>query len=120
MGLPLAIGSSFPGHGRSADLIVTTYSNDALARSRSPMPLVIPYASRYGRALQALTVLRRATAASRPLVTGKRYGFCFSQAAGDGYTATRGCGTLVVHQRFNGVQLPDGPVLTERFLFEAR
>jgi hypothetical protein len=119
-GLPLAIGSSFPGHGRPAELIVTTYSNDALARSRSPMPLVISYASRYGRPLQPWTALKRGAAASRPLVTGKRYGFCFSQAAGDGYTATRGCGTLVVHQRFNGVQLPDGPVLAERFLFEAR
>jgi hypothetical protein len=84
------------------------------------MPLVISYAGRYGRPLDAWTVLKRGDAASRPMVTGQRYGFCFSQAAGDGYTATRGCGTLVMHRRFNGVQLPHRPVLTEHFLFEAR
>ena len=49
-----------------------------------------------------------------------RYGYCFSQAAGDGYAATRGCGSLIMRQILSGARPPDGAVATSYFYFLRR
>ena len=49
-----------------------------------------------------------------------RYGHCFSQADGDGYVATRGCGSRIMHQILNGSRPPDGAAATSYFYFLRR
>lgn len=114
----LAVGVSVRGHGRAADLIVTGAGHGITARSRSPVRLAISSDSHYGAPLRSWAVLDRGEIRSRVLITGQRYGYCFAQAAGDGYAATRACGTSSWHQLVNGTRVPDGAPLTTyvRFL----
>jgi hypothetical protein len=83
------------------------------------MPVAISFNSGYGHPLRRWLALRVGETVERAVATGTRYGFCFSQPAGHGYAATRACGTLLVHQRLNGVTLPDGPAVAEFFRFGA-
>jgi hypothetical protein len=98
-------------------LIATTQNAFVIVRSRSPMPLVVSFDSKYGQPLHMWTTIERGGSASRVVATGQRYGYCFSQAAGHGYAATRGCGTLTMHASFNGVRLHDGVAVTNHFYF---
>jgi hypothetical protein len=84
------------------------------------VPLVISSDSHYGRPLRTWTVLDRGDVASRVVITGHRYGYCFAQAAGDGYAATRACGTTRWHQTVNGARVPDGAPLTTYVRFLVR
>lgn len=111
----LASGVSMPGPGASAELVAFAHPGGVTVWTRSPMPLDIAVSAGYGQPVGRWTTLVRGKLAGTVLVTGRRYGYCFSQAAGGGYAAARGCGTLVVHQYLNGAQLPDGAGITTLF-----
>jgi hypothetical protein len=115
----LAVGVSLPGTGLAPGLRVTTQSSAVIIQTRSPMLVLITSDSRYGQPLRKWTELARGDKASRIVITGARYGYCFSQARGDGYAATRACGTLTMHQTLMGARLPDGPPATSVFYFLA-
>ena len=88
-----------------------------VVRSYSPMPVVITFSDGYGSALAPLTTLAKDESTSQALVTGTRYGYCFTQAAGDGFRGTRGCGTESWHETLNGVRMPSGSPLTTSINF---
>ena len=115
----LAVGVSLPGTGLAPRLRVTTESSEVIVQTRSSMPVLITSDSRYGQPLHTWTKLARGARVSRIVPTGVRYGYCFSQARGDGYAATRACGTLTMHETLMGARLPDGPPATSVFYFLA-
>jgi hypothetical protein len=101
-------------------LIATVSHTTVRIRSRSPLPVVISANSGYRQSLRRWTALPLGGTAVRIVATGRRYGYCFSQAGGDGYAATRGCGTLVMHEYLNGTALPDGTAIADTFQFTGR
>ncbi len=115
----LALGVSLPGTGLAPHLRVTTESSAVIVQTRSPVPVLITSDSRYGQPLREWTGLARGASAARIVLTGVRYGYCFAQARGDGYAATRACGTLTMHQTLMGARLPDGSPATSVFYFLA-
>lgn len=72
------------------------------------MPLQISTSSTYGQPPHPWATLTPNESKPRVVLTGTRYAYCFAQAAGHGYAATRACGTWSLHQYLNGAQLPDG------------
>jgi hypothetical protein len=110
---PLAIGTSLPGTGQAPDLSALAGPEGVIVHTLSPMPLTVSVSTGYGNLIRRWQTLTPGQHHDATLVTGKSYGYCFSQSRGDGYAATRGCGTLVVHQDLNGVQVPDGGALQE-------
>lgn len=114
---PLAIGTSLPGTGQAPGLSALTGPEGVIVHSRSPVPLAVSVSTGYGSVIRRWKTLTPGQRLDATLVTGKSYGYCFSQNRGDGYAATRGCGTLVVHQDLNGVQVPDGGALQEEIRF---
>lgn len=81
------------------------------------MPVEISFDSRHGQKLHEWTALQFGGSATQIIVTGRWYGYCFSQAAGDRYAATRGCAALILHMTLNGARLPDGDAATRHFYF---
>lgn len=120
VGGTLAVGTPLPGGGRPPDLVATTswgIDSTVSIRSASPAPLSIYLSGGPGQPLKGWHTLYVGDSVSQSVITGHRYGYCFVQAAADGYAATRGCGSMSVHQTLNGVQLPDGAAGTALFTF---
>lgn len=117
-GLTFAVGASLPGQGRPPGLVASATHDWVTVRSRSPVPVTISV-NRYGRPFRRWTTLKPRGTALRMILTGRPYGYCFAQPAGDGYAPTRGCGTLIMHSYVNGVRLPDGSAVSESFSFVA-
>jgi hypothetical protein len=112
----LAIGTSIPRTGQSPALVAETTSADVILRSASPAPVRVWVSDGYRTPLRYWRSLGRGQAAAEGIVSGRHYGYCFEQAAADGYAATRGCGTLVEHETLNGVRLPGGAAETTTFV----
>jgi hypothetical protein len=113
--LVLARGLSLPGTGTSPLLIAVADHDEVTIKSRSPLPVVISVQPGYGQPLRHWRTLASGGTVVKVVATGKRYGYCFSQPAGEGYAATRACGALVMHEYFDGSRLPDGAAISERF-----
>jgi hypothetical protein len=116
----LAIGTSLPGAGRPPQLLAFGQRGSVIVHSRSSMPMTVSVIDGYGSPIRYWQTLGPGQGHSTTLITGKAYGYCFSQKRGNGYAATRGCGTLVMHQYLNGVRLPDGAALPEDITFALR
>lgn len=116
-GTALAIGTSLPGTGQAPGLSAFAGPEGVIVHSRSPMPLTVSVSTGYGSVMRRWQTLALGQHQDAALVTGESYGYCFTQSRGDGYAATRGCGTLVVHQDLNGVRVPDGGALQEQIRF---
>ncbi|MGH2902794.1 MAG: hypothetical protein ACRDK7_04315 [Solirubrobacteraceae bacterium] len=101
-----------PGSGRSPQLQAFGLKSGIVVRSYSPMPVEITLSDGYGSAFTTLASLSSGQSTSQALVTGKRYGYCFSQESGAGFLGTRGCGTESWTQTLNGVSTPSGTPLT--------
>jgi hypothetical protein len=104
----LARGVAMPGSGHSPVLVAIATSGRIEVHSRSRAPVNISISDGYGRPMRHLATLRSGQALAQTIVTGRRYGFCFSQAAAAGFRATRACGGMVTHSYLNGAKLPDG------------
>jgi hypothetical protein len=113
----LATGEPVPGSGRSPELQAFGLKSGIVVRSYSPMPVEITLSDGYGSAFTPLATLSSGQSASQSLVTGTRYGYCFTQGSGDGFLATRGCGTESWTQTVNGVTVPSGSPLTTSISF---
>jgi hypothetical protein len=79
------------------------------------MRVEIAFDSRHGQRLHEWAILPFGGRATQIIVTGRWYGYCFSQAAGDTHAATRGCAALILHMTLNGARLPDGAAATRHF-----
>ena len=71
----------------------------------------------YGESLRHWTTFSPGQVQSMTMVTGKRYGFCFSQPSGEHYRNVSGCGALTMYQYVNGVRAPNGATVAEQFSF---
>jgi hypothetical protein len=113
----LAVGTSAQSVGRASGLVAFLAAGRVVIRSRSSAPMTVSVRDGYGHPLMYWTRLTRGQGATQSLVSGRAYGFCFSQRSGGGYAASRGCGRIVVHRYFNGVRLPDGGAVKTGFRF---
>ena len=104
----LAVGTAPSSAGRAPDLVAYLSDGRIVIRSRSPLPVTVSVSDRHRQAVDYWTLQRRGQSRTQALISGRSYGYCFSQPSGQGYAATRGCGRLVVHRYLNGVRLPDG------------
>jgi hypothetical protein len=111
----LASGTSTPGLGATTQLLAFAHPGGVTVWTRSPTPLTIAVSTSYGQPVRVWKTLVRGELVGTVLVTGRRYGYCFSQPVGGGYAPTRGCGTLVEHEYLNGAQLPDGAGINTLF-----
>jgi hypothetical protein len=87
-------------------------------RSHSPMPVQVTVSNGYGSKFSSLATLRNGQSISHSLLTGKRYGYCFTQASDRGFQGTRGCGTDSWSVYVNGVKMPNGSPLTTSVSFK--
>jgi hypothetical protein len=110
-------GTSLPGPGRTPRLLVFSDSGHLTVRSMSPMPVVVSVSDGYAHPMRYLMTLLRGQDRAQTVVTGRWYGYCFSQGAGAGYAATRGCASMNLHEYLNGARLPDGAAATRNFGF---
>jgi hypothetical protein len=113
----LATGVSLPGAGLAPGLVVIGQGSLIVARSRSPMPLRVSTSARYGQPLHSWSELAPGESRGRIVLTGTRYSYCFAQTAGQGYAATRACGSWTLHENLNGARLPDGSPASSTFEF---
>ncbi len=81
------------------------------------MPVSIDVSDGYGAPLRRWQTLAPGQSQAQTIVTGRSYGYCFTQAASAGYAQTRGCGTLVMHSFINGVEIPDDGAITTTVTF---
>lgn len=118
----LAIGTALPGTGRPPNLMAVTghgpLESTVSIRSASPAPVSIYISNAPGEQIRAWRTLAFGQSVGQSVITGRRYGYCFAQAAADGYAATRGCGTMSVYQTLNGARLPNGAATTTLFSFD--
>jgi hypothetical protein len=108
----LAIGQPLPGAGRSPRLQAFGYASGLVIRSYSPMPVQVTVSNGYGSKFSSFATLQNGHSVSQSLLTGKRYGYCFTQASGRGFQGARGCGTASWSEHVNGVEMPNGTPLT--------
>jgi hypothetical protein len=104
----LAIGTSAPLEEASPQLIAFSAPSGITIRSHSTMPVTVAISNGYGAPLEPWQSFGPDQDSSQTLITGRSYGYCFSQPSGAGYAGARGCGTLVMHTYLNGIQVPDG------------
>jgi hypothetical protein len=76
------------------------------------MPVQVAVSNGYGSTFSSFATLRNGQSVSQSLLTGKRYGYCFTQGSGGGFLGTRGCGTNTWSEYVNGVETPNGTPLT--------
>lgn len=113
----LAVGTSLTASGRPSELAAFLSRGRVVIRSQSSLPIIVTVSAGAGHAPRYWTRLARGNGRAQLLISGRSYGYCFSQPAGDGYAASRGCGHLVVHRSLNGERLPDGGAVKTSFRF---
>ena len=116
----LAIGQPLPGPGRSPQLHAFGYTSGIVVRSYSPMPVQLTVSNGYGSKFSSFATLQNGQSVSQSLLTGKRYGYCFTQASGRGFEGARGCGTASWSEYVNGVKMPNASPLTTSVSFKTR
>lgn len=113
----LATASPTSGAGRAPDLVVLGHGGSVDIVSDSPATVHVAVSDRYGHPLRLWTDLAPGHSVETGLVTGRKYGYCYSQPAANGYTATQACGSLTMHQYINGARAPDGGTVQVTFTF---
>jgi hypothetical protein len=113
----LAMASPTSGAGRAADLVVLGRGGSIDIVSHSPTIVHVALSDRYGHPLRPWTEFAPGHSVETELVTGRQYGYCYSQPAADGYAATQACGNLTMHQYINGARAPDGGTVQVTFTF---
>ena len=83
-----------------------------MVHSYSPMAVQVTVSNGYGSKFSSFATLQNGQSVSQSLLTGKRYGYCFTQASGRGFRGARGCGTVSWSEYVNGVTMPNGTPLT--------
>jgi len=99
--------SSAPAGG-SPQLTVVAQGSTVTIRSTSMMPVTVSVSDGYGHALRSWYAFNPGDSRTEVVVTGRSYGYCFQQDAGDGYPQARACGSIIEHTLMNGVRIPDG------------
>lgn len=82
------------------------------------MPVQVTVSDGYGSEFSAFATLQNGQSVSQSLLTGERYGYCFTQASGRGFQGTRGCGANSWSEYVNGVETPNGSPLTTAVSFK--
>jgi hypothetical protein len=113
----LATESRTSGAGRAPDLVVLGHGGSVDIVSDSPATVHVTVSDRYGHPLRPWTDFAPGHSVETGLVTGRRYGYCYSQRAASGYAATRACGSLTMHEYVNGARVPDGGTVQVTFTF---
>ena len=112
------MGQPLPGPGRSPQLQAFDYTSGVVIRSYSPMPVQVTVSNGYGSEFSSFATLQNGQSVSQSLLTGKRYGYCFTQAGGSGFQGARGCGTDSWSEYVNGVRMSKGSPLTTSVSFK--
>jgi hypothetical protein len=113
----LATASRTSGAGRAPDLVVLGHGGSINIVSASPAIVRVAVSDRYGHPLRPWTSLAPGHSVETGLVTGRKYGYCYSQLDDSGYAATQACGNLTMHQYINGARAPDGGTVQVTFTF---
>jgi hypothetical protein len=82
------------------------------------MPVQVTVSNGYGSKFSSFATLQNGQSVPQILLTGKRYGYCFTQASGRGFRGARGCGTDSWSEYVNGVTMPNGTPLTKSVSFK--
>jgi hypothetical protein len=121
-GAVLAVGTSMPGTGKAPRLeALDSGGPDGVLvtiKSSSPAPVSIAVSAGPGEPVRPWRSLTAGESDGESVVIGRRYGYCFTQAAAAAYAASRGCGILITHQTLDGVRVPDGGAATTTFAFD--
>jgi hypothetical protein len=113
----LATASPTSGAGLAPDLVVLGHGGSVDIVSHSPATVHVTVSDHYGHPLRPWTDFAPGHSVVAGLVTGREYGYCYSQAAADGYATAQACGSLTMHQYINGAKAPDGGTVQVTFTF---